>query len=86
LQRRLVFSPAPVYPKIAVKANIQGFVKLQVRVDRDGRVEVVKALQGEPVLVEAASNAVKQWRYRPRIVGGQAVNVISEVSFNFQLH
>jgi TonB family protein len=86
LQKRVVYSPAPAYPKIAVQSGIQGFVKLQVRVGKDGRVEVLKVLQGEPLLVQAATAAVKQWRYRPRLAGGQPVNVISEVSFNFQLH
>jgi TonB family protein len=86
LQKRVVYAPAPAYPKIAIQAGIQGFVKLQVRVGKDGRVDVLKVLQGEPVLVQAATAAVKQWRYRPRLAGGQPVNIISEVSFNFQLH
>lgn len=86
LQKRIIFAPPPAYPKIAIKAGIQGFVKLQVRVGKDGRVEILKSLQGEPVLVEAATAAVKQWRYRPRLAGAKPVNVISEVSFNFQLH
>lgn len=86
LQKRATHAPAPAYPKIAIQAGIQGWVKLRVRVGKEGRVEVLKILQGEPVLADAAIVAVKQWRYRPRLVGGKPVKVISEVSFNFLLH
>jgi protein TonB len=86
LQKRATYAPAPAYPKIAIQAGIQGWVKLRVRVGKEGRVEVLKILQGEPVLADAAIVAVKQWRYRQRLVGGKPVKVISEVSFNFLLH
>ena len=58
---------------------------MQVRVGRDGRVEVLKVLEGEPVLADAAIAAVKQWQYRPKQLNGKRVNVISEVSVGFQL-
>jgi TonB family protein len=86
LQKRAVYSPPPPYPVLAMKAGIQGTVRLQVRIGRDGRAEVLKILQGEPVLAEAAIAAVKQWRYKPRRISGRPVHVISEVTFTFQLH
>src|SRR2546429_9617551 len=61
-QKRLVNFPKPSYPALAQRAGLQGFVKLQVRVKKDGSVEVQKLLEGEPALADAAIAAVKQWR------------------------
>jgi TonB family protein len=85
-QKRLSYAPHPAYPSLAQTAGMQGVVKLQVRVTRDGRVEVVKLLEGEPMLADAAMSTVKQWRAKPGSVNGKPVEVTSTVTFNFQLH
>jgi len=85
-QKRLVNSPKPSYPALAQRAGLQGFVRLQVRVKKDGSIEVQKLLEGEPALADAAIAAVKQWRGKPALINGQPVEVISTVTFNFQLH
>jgi TonB family protein len=84
--KRLTSSPTPSYPALAQRAGLQGLVKLQVRVRTDGSVEVLKLLQGEPALADAAIAAVKQWRSKPLWINGKAVEVISTVTFNFKLH
>jgi len=84
-KKRLVNSPTPTYPALAQRAGLQGFVKLQVRVKKDGSVEVQKLLEGEPALADAAIAAVKLWRAKPASMNGQPVEVISTVTFNFQL-
>jgi TonB family protein len=84
-RKRLTSAPHPPYPELAQRVGIQGMVKLQVRVLQDGRVEVLKLLQGEPVLADAAITTVKQWRGKPAWVNGKPVEVISTVTFNFQL-
>ncbi len=86
LQKRALFTPPPVYPPLAKKAGIQGTVRLSIRVDKNGNTEVLKILEGEPVLADAAIAAVKQWRYRPQRLNGGAVSLISEVTFTFVLH
>src|SRR6202171_5509782 len=58
-RKHLLSSPAPAYPDIARRAGVQGRVILQVRATKDGRVEVVKILDGSPTLAEAAIDAVK---------------------------
>lgn len=85
-QKRLVNSPKPSYPALAQRAGLQGYVKLQVRVRKDGSVEVQKLLEGEPALADAAIAAVKTWRAKPAWMNGKPVEVISTVTFNFQLH
>lgn len=86
LQKHLLSAPPPVYPEIAKRAGVQGIVRLQVRATKDGRVEVDKILSGSPTLADAAIAAVKKWRVRPFSSGGRPMDVISTVTFNFQLH
>jgi TonB family protein len=85
-KQRLVNFPTPVYPALAQRAGLQGKVRLQVRVKKDGSVEVEKLLEGEPALADAAIAAVKLWRAKPASIDGKPVEVISTVTFNFQLH
>ena len=82
--KRLTNRPSPFYPQLALRAGVHGYVRLQVKVTKDGRVEVQKVLEGEPVLVDAAIDAVKRWRAKPEWVKGKQVEVISTVTFNFQ--
>ncbi len=83
--KRLIAAPRPAYPELARRARIQGVVKLQVKVKTDGSVEVQKILQGEPVLADAAIDAVKHWRANPATINGSRVETISTVTFDFKL-
>lgn len=82
--KRLISAPHPAYPEIAKRAHIQGVVILQVKVKTDGSVEVQKVLQGEPVLADAAVEAVKRWRANPALINGTRVETISTVTFDFE--
>lgn len=84
-KKHLVNSPPPDYPQLAKRAGVQGVVRLQVRLKTDGSLAVDKVLEGEPALVEAATAAIQQWRATPEQFGGRKVDVISTVTFNFQL-
>jgi TonB family protein len=83
--KRVTYRLDPSYPALAQRAGIHGFVRLQVRVTKDGRVEVQRVLEGEPALVDAAIDAVKRWRAKPKLVKGKQVEVTSTVTFNFLL-
>lgn len=82
---RLLAHPAPNYPDLARRARIQGQVLLQVKVRTDGSVEVQKIVEGEPILAEAAKEAVQRWRARPAVINGTKVETISTVKFDFEL-
>src|SRR6266567_3442676 len=84
--KRLVNFPKPTYPGLAQRAGLQGIVKLQVRIKKDGSIEIQKLLEGDPALADAAIAAVKDWRAKPAWINGKPVEVISTVTFNFQLH
>ncbi len=81
----LVFGPKPVYPPLARAARVQGVVRLQAVISTDGEIRNLQLIGGPPLLVNAALEAVKQWRYRPTTLNGSAVEVITEIDVNFTL-
>lgn len=83
--KRVTYRPKPSYPELAQRAGIHGVVLLQVKVATDGHVEVQKVLEGEPILADAAIDAVKRWRAKPAWVKGKQCEVSSTVKFDFQL-
>jgi protein TonB len=85
MQGYLVHRVEPIYPPLARAARIQGQVRLQAIINRDGRIENLQALSGHPMLVQAALDAVRQWRYRPYILNGDPVEVETQVTVNFVL-
>jgi protein TonB len=74
-----------VYPEAARQAGIEGQVTLGLRIGRNGLVEDVRLLSGEPVLGRAAMEAVEQWRYAPLWISGQAVRTLTTVTLAFEL-
>jgi TonB family protein len=84
-QERLIQAPAPRYPEAARRARIEGEVTLGLRIGRDGSVEEVKLLSGDPVLGRAAIEAIEQWRYAPLRLGGRPVSVLTSVTLAFDL-
>lgn len=61
--RKLIKKVDPVYPDLARKMNMTGTAKVEVTIATDGSVKDVKTLGGNPVLVQAVEEAVKQWKY-----------------------
>jgi hypothetical protein len=84
--KHLTWQPNPIYPEVAMRAGVSGFVKLQVRATRDGHIEVEKLLDGSPALADAAITAVKQWRVSQAWMVAKRGDVITTLTFNFQLH
>jgi protein TonB len=82
---RLIRQVNPVYPPIAKIARIQGIVELHAIIGRDGSIENLQVVSGPPSLVEAAQNAVRQWRYKPTYLGGQPVEVETTITVRFTL-
>jgi protein TonB len=84
-QTMLVSSVRPEYPPLARQARIQGIVRLEAIIARDGAVTQLQVIDGHPLLAPAALAAVAQWRYRPATINGQAVEVITHVHVHFRL-
>jgi len=63
--RKAMVRVSPAYPELARRMNVSGTVKLEVTITPDGKVKSVKPIGGHPVLVEAADEAVKKWKFEP---------------------
>ncbi len=81
----LIRKVQPEYPALARSARIQGAVVLQAVISKQGMIENLRVLTGHPMLVPAAIDAVRQWRYRPYILNGEPVEVETQVTVNFSL-
>lgn len=75
----------PEYPEAARQQKIQGAVVLDVRIGRDGGIQDVKVISGPSLLADAATTAVKQWRFRPQTRSGKPVEMQTRVTLNFRL-
>lgn len=82
---RLIAQAKPAYPPDAKAKGVSGKVRLRAIIAADGTVDTVRVLDGNPMLVPAAVDAVKQWKYEPARVEGEAVPVITEIDVNFSL-
>ena len=77
--------PNPIYPPLAKQARIQGTVRLEAEISKQGTIEALKVISGHPLLVQAALDAVKQWRYKPTILNNEPVAVATTIDVNFTL-
>ena len=81
----LLYRVEPEYPEEARQRQMQGSVVLDVRMARDGAVQAVNLVSGQALLADAAIVAVKQWRFKPRLIQGQPVEMQTKVMLNFKL-
>jgi protein TonB len=75
----------PTYPQMARIAHIQGDVLLQATISKTGVIENLHGVQGHPILIQAAMDAVKQWKYKPYLLNGEPVEIQTQVTVNFKL-
>lgn len=75
----------PVYPPIAIQARIQGAVLLRAVISKNGTIENLAVESGHPMLVKAAIEAVRQWRYRPYFLNNEPIEIETEITVNFVL-
>jgi protein TonB len=75
----------PSYPRMALQLHKEGFVELLATVSKDGRITNIKVLSGDAMLTSAATEAVRQWQYRPYLLNGQPVEVETQITVSFKL-
>jgi TonB family protein len=78
-------SAKPRYPEQAIQAGIKGDVILQVEVDETGRVVRSLAIEGDPLLVAASVEALKDFHFRPYLLNSVPISVESQMGFRFVL-
>ena len=86
MEGNLICRVEPRYPPLAIQARIQGDVVLQAMISRSGTIENLQLVSGHPMLVRAAMEAVRQWRYRPYILNDETIEVETQVTVKFVLN
>lgn len=84
-QGLIVKKVQPTYPAEALTMRIEGSVTLEATVGKSGNISAVKTLHGEPMLAQAATDAVKKWKYKPYLLNGQPVEIQTQITINFKL-
>jgi protein TonB len=82
-QGKILHQPMPVYPPLARAARVQGTVRLEGILGKDGRVRELRVISGHPLLASAALEAVRQWIYKPTYLNGEPVEVVAPIDVNF---
>jgi TonB family protein len=82
---KLINKVDPVYPDEARDKRIEGTVVLNVVLGTEGNVVRIAVMSGHPLLVQPATDAVRQWRYQPTLLNGEAVEVDTQINVIFSL-
>lgn len=84
-QKMLLDRLPPAYPQQALQQRLEGSVVVQALIGTDGNIQSLKLIRGSLILGAAACKAIKQWRYRPYLLNGQAVEAQTYVTVDFKL-
>jgi len=82
----LIHKVQPVYPALAREIRVQGVVEFTAVISKTGTIENLQLVSGHPMLVAAAREAILQWRYKPTLLNGEPVEVITDIVVNFALN
>ena len=82
---KLIKKVVPQYPALARMARVSGTVHLLGIIAKDGTIQRLQVVSGNPLLVQAAVDAVRQWVYRPTLLNGEVVEVIAPIDVIFTL-
>jgi TonB family protein len=85
MESKLIFQATAEYPLEAKQARIEGDVLLTATIAKDGKVMQLDVKSGHPLLACAAVEAVRRWQYRPTLLNGQPVEVVTSIHINFVL-
>jgi TonB family protein len=85
MEANLVASRVPAYPETAKEDRIEGPVVVQAIISKDGFVDRVHVIEGNPRLRSAATEAISKWRYKPYLLNGHPVEVATTITVDFSL-
>lgn len=81
----LIHRVQPDYPPLAKQARVQGPVEIAAVISKQGTIENLQVITGNPMLIPNALSAVRQWRYRPYILNGDPIEVDTRITVTFVL-
>jgi periplasmic protein TonB len=80
---RQIVKATPTYPILARQAKVQGVVSIDAVIDTNGNVVEMQVISGPPLLIPAALETVRQWKYEPTYLNDQAIPVQLIVTVTF---
>jgi protein TonB len=83
---KLLNKVQPMYPPLARQTRISGTVRLHAIIAKNGTVEQLEVISGHPLLVQAALDAVRQWKYQATTLNGEPVEVDTTIDVIFSLN
>lgn len=84
-EANLIHRVQPLYPPLARTTHVEGTVEFTATISKSGAIENLQLVRGHPLLVNAAREAILQWRYRPTLLNGEPVEVITDIVVKFTL-
>jgi periplasmic protein TonB len=82
---KLINRVDPAYPTLAKQLHREGRVELHAVISTDGRVESLEVISGDPLFIQSALSAVREWRYRPTILNGNPIEVDTHITVIYTL-
>jgi len=81
----LIYRVEPVYPPLAKQIRRGGRVELRAVIATDGTIQSLQVVSGDPIFLQSAEAAVRQWRYRPTVLNGRPVEIDTFITVTYNL-
>jgi TonB family protein len=75
----------PIYPPLARQIHREGQVELHAIISTDGTIQSLQVVNGDPLFLQSASDAVRQWRYHPTVLNGQPIEIETYITVIYTL-
>jgi periplasmic protein TonB len=82
---QLITRIEPRYPPIAIQIHREGRVELHALISTEGRIESLEVISGDPLFIQSALSAVREWRYRPTILNGRPIEIDTHITVIYTL-
>jgi len=82
---QLITRVEPIYPPLPKQIHREGRVELHAVIGVDGTISALEVISGDPLFIQSALSAVRQWRYRPTILNGQPIEVDTHITVIYTL-
>ena len=82
---RLIYQVKPIYPALGIQVRVQGTIVLRAVISKEGAITNLGVISGHPLLIPAALDAVRQWRYQPTLLNNVPVEVETTIEVRFIL-
>jgi periplasmic protein TonB len=82
---QLIRRVEPIYPPLARQVQREGRVELRAIISTGGTIESLEVISGDPLFIQSALAAVREWRYRPTILNGRPIEIDTHITVIYTL-